>query len=103
MYAIVRTGGKQYQVSNGDRLRVEKLEGAVGDTVELTDVLMVADGENIQVGRPVVENAKVIAKIAEQGKAKKVIIFKKKRRKGYRLRKGHRQMFTALQIQEISA
>ncbi len=103
MYAIVRTGGKQYQVSNGDRLRVEKLEGAVGDTVELTDVLMVADGEDIQIGRPVVENAKVIAKIAEQGKAKKVIIFKKKRRKGYRLRKGHRQMYTALQIQEISA
>ena len=103
MYAIVRTGGKQYQVSNGDQLRVEKLEGAVGDTVELTDVLMVADGENIQVGIPVVENAKVIAKIAEQGKAKKVIIFKKKRRKGYRLRKGHRQMYTALQIQEISA
>lgn len=103
MYAIVRTGGKQYQVSNGDQLRVEKLEGAVGDTVELTDVLMVADGENIQVGSPVVENAKVVAKIAEQGKAKKVIIFKKKRRKGYRLRKGHRQMYTALQIQEISA
>lgn len=103
MYAIVRTGGKQYQVTNGDQLRVEKLEGAVGDTVELTDVLMVADGENIQVGSPVVENAKVIAKIAEQGKAKKVIIFKKKRRKGYRLKKGHRQMYTALQIQEISA
>ena len=103
MYAIVRTGGKQYQVSDGDQLRVEKLEGAVGDTVELTDVLMVADGDNIQIGRPVVENAKVIAKIAEQGKAKKVIIFKKKRRKGYRLRKGHRQMYTALKIQEISA
>lgn len=103
MYAIVRTGGKQYQVTNGEQLRVEKLEGAVGDTVELTDVLMVADGENIQIGHPVVENAKVIAKIAEQGKAKKVIIFKKKRRKGYRLRKGHRQQYTALQIQEISA
>jgi large subunit ribosomal protein L21 len=103
MYAIVKTGGKQYQVTNGDQLRVEKLEGAVGDTVELTDVLMVADGENIQIGRPVVENAKVIATIAEQGKAKKVIIFKKKRRKGYRLRKGHRQMYTALKIQEISA
>ncbi|RUM46491.1 MAG: 50S ribosomal protein L21 [Desulfocapsa sp.] len=103
MYAIVKTGGKQYQVTNGDQLRVEKLEGVVGDTVELTDVLMVADGENIQIGRPVVENAKVIATIAEQGKAKKVIIFKKKRRKGYRLRKGHRQMYTALKIQEISA
>lgn len=103
MYAIVKTGGKQYQVSNGDQLRVEKLEGAVGDTVELTDVLMVADGENIQIGRPVVENAKVVATIAEQGKAKKVIVFKKKRRKGYRLKQGHRQLYTALKIQEISA
>ncbi len=103
MYAIVKTGGKQYQVAIGDRLRVEKLEGAVGDTVELDDVLMVADGDQVQIGRPVVENAKVVAKIAEQGKAKKVIIFKKKRRKGYRLKKGHRQMYTAIQIQEISA
>ena len=103
MYAIVKTGGKQYQVSSGDQLRVEKLEGAVGDTVELTDVLMVADGDNIQIGRPVVENAKVVATIAEQGKAKKVIVFKKKRRKGYRLKQGHRQLYTALKIQEISA
>ncbi|MBU1140173.1 MAG: 50S ribosomal protein L21 [Proteobacteria bacterium] len=103
MYAIVRTGGKQYQVTSGDRLRVEKLEGNVGDTVELTDVLMVVDGDKTQVGCPVVENAKVVATIAEQGKAKKVIIFKKKKRKGYRLKKGHRQFYTALQIQEISA
>ncbi len=103
MYAIIRTGGKQYQVTNGDRLRVEKLEGKVGDTIELTDVLMVVDGEKAEIGRPVVENAKVVATIAEQGKARKVIIFKKKRRKGYRLKKGHRQMYTALQIQEITA
>ncbi len=103
MYAIVKTGGKQYQVASGDRLRVEKLEGNVGDTVELTDVLMVVDGDKTEIGRPVVENAKVVATIAEQGKAKKVIIFKKKRRKGYRLRKGHRQFYTAIQIQEISA
>lgn len=103
MYAIVRTGGKQYQVTNGDQLRVEKLEGNVGDTIELTDVLMIVDGDNTQVGRPVVENAKVVATIAEQGKAKKIIVFKKKRRKGYRLKKGHRQFYTALQIQEISA
>ncbi|MBU0942989.1 MAG: 50S ribosomal protein L21 [Proteobacteria bacterium] len=103
MYAIVRTGGKQYQVTSGDRLRVEKLEGNVGDTVELTDVLMVVDGDKTLVGRPVVESAKVVATIAEQGKAKKVIIFKKKKRKGYRLKKGHRQFYTALQIQEISA
>lgn len=103
MYAIVRTGGKQYQVASGDQLRVEKLEGNVGDTVDLTDVLMVVDGENITVGQPVVENAKVTAKIAEQGKGKKTIVFKKKRRKGYRLKKGHRQAYTALKIEEISA
>lgn len=102
MYAIVRTGGKQYQVACGDQLRVEKLEGVVGDTIDLDDVLLVADGDDIQVGQPVLDNAKVTAKIAEQGKAKKVIVFKKKRRKGYRLKKGHRQSYTALKIEEIS-
>ncbi len=103
MYAIIRTGGKQYQVAAGDRVRVEKLEGAVGDTVELDDVLMTVDGEAVKVGQPVVSGAKVTAKITEQGKGKKVIIFKKKRRKGYSLKKGHRQLYTALEIQEISA
>ncbi len=103
MYAIVRTGGKQYQVSSGDQLRVEKIEGNVGDTIELSDVLMVVDGENIQVGQPVLENAKVVAKISEQGKAKKVLVFKKKKRKGYKVKNGHRQLYTALQIQEVSA
>lgn len=102
MYAIVRTGGKQYQVASGDQLRVEKLPGEVGDTVALEDVLMVVDGENVQVGQPVLESAKVTAKIAEQGRGKKVIVFKKKRRKGYRLKKGHRQSYTALKIEEIS-
>ncbi len=103
MYAIVRTGGKQYQVACGDQLRVEKLEGNVGDSVDLNDVLMIVDGENVTVGQPVLENAKVTAKIAEHGKSKKVIVFKKKRRKGYRLRRGHRQMYTSLKIEEISA
>lgn len=103
MYAIVRTGGKQYQVAAGDQVRVEKLEGNVGDSVDLTEVLLVADGEEIQVGQPLLENCRVTAKIAEQGKAKKVIVFKKKRRKGYRLKKGHRQSYTALKIEEISA
>ncbi len=103
MYAIVRTGGKQYQVTSGDQLRVEKLTGNVGDTVELSEVLMVVDDQNVTIGQPLVENAKVMATIAEQGKAKKVIVFKKKRRKGYRLRNGHRQSYTALKIQEISA
>jgi large subunit ribosomal protein L21 len=103
MYAIIRTGGKQYQVAAGDTLRVEKLQGEVGETVELSDVLLVADGDDVKVGQPVVEGARVVAKIAEQGKAKKVLVFKKKKRKGYRVRNGHRQLFTALSIEEITA
>lgn len=103
MYAIVRTGGKQYQVACGDQVRVEKLEGSVGDSVDLNDVLMVVDGEEVQIGQPLLDSAKVTATIAEQGKGKKVIVFKKKRRKGYRLKKGHRQAYTALKIEEISA
>lgn len=103
MYAIIRTGGKQYQVACGDQVRVEKLDGNVGETVDLNDVLMVVDGEEIKVGQPVLENAKVTAKIAEQGRAKKIIVFKKRRRTGYRLRRGHRQSYTALKIEAISA
>lgn len=101
MYAIVRTGGKQYQVAAGDRLRVEKLHGEVGDTVEISDVLLLADGENVKIGKPVVDGAKVVARIVEQGQAKKVLVFKKKRRKGYQVLRGHRQQFTALTIEEI--
>ncbi|MFT5699313.1 MAG: large subunit ribosomal protein L21 [Desulforhopalus sp.] len=103
MYAIVRTGGKQYQVACGDQVRVEKLEGNVGDSIDLLDVLMVSDGDDVKIGQPVLENAKVTAKIAEQGRGKKIIVFKRKRRKGYRLRKGHRQSYTALKIEAISA
>ncbi|MGW8193796.1 MAG: 50S ribosomal protein L21 [Desulforhopalus sp.] len=103
MYAIVRTGGKQYQVACGDQVRVEKLKGNVGDSVDLNDVLMVVDDDEVKIGQPLLANCKVTAKIAEQGKAKKVIVFKKKRRKGYRLKKGHRQSYTALKIEEISA
>ncbi|MFA5718100.1 MAG: 50S ribosomal protein L21 [Desulfobulbaceae bacterium] len=103
MYAIIRTGGKQYQVAAGDTLRVEKLQGNVGDTIELADILMVVDGENVRIGTPVLDDAKVTARIAEQGRAKKVVVFKKKRRQGYRVKKGHRQQYTALTIEEISA
>ena len=103
MYAIVRTGGKQYQVEAGDTLRVEELQGEVGDTVELDDVLLVVDGETVTVGQPVVEGAKVVAKVLEQGRHKKIIVFKKKRRQGYQVKKGHRQMYTALKIETISA
>ncbi len=102
-YAIIRTGGKQYQVTGGDRLRVEKLDGEPGDTVELTDVLMVVDKGEATIGQPVVEGAKVTAQIEEQGKAKKVLVFKKKRRKGYKVLRGHRQQYTALRINSIDA
>ena len=102
MYAIIRTGGKQYQVAPGERLRVEKLEGSIGDSIEIDDVLMVVDGEDIKVGQPVVEGAKVSAKIVEQDKAKKVIVFHKKRRGGHRVKNGHRQPFTSLEIQGIT-
>ncbi len=103
MYAIIRTGGKQYQVAPGERVRVEKLAGDVGETVELADVLLVAEGDEIKIGRPVLEGAKVSARIVEQDKAKKVLVFKKKRRKGYRVKRGHRQPYTDLEIKEISA
>ncbi len=103
MYAIIRTGGKQYQVAAGDTVRVEKLKGEVGDTVEINDVLLVADGDAVQVGQPLVDGAKVIAKIAEQGRAKKILVFKKKKRKGYQVKNGHKQQYTALTIEEIAA
>jgi large subunit ribosomal protein L21 len=103
MYAIIRTGGKQYQVEAGDTLRVEKLQGEVGDTLELSEVLLLVDGEAVKIGQPMVEGAKVVAKIVEQGRHKKVIVFKKKRRQGYQVKKGHRQMYTALTIETITA
>ncbi len=103
MYAIVRTGGKQYQVEAGDTLRVEKLQGEVGDTVELSEVLLVVDGETVKIGQPMVDGAKVVAKIVEQGRHKKIIVFKKKRRQGYQVKKGHRQLYTALTVETIAA
>lgn len=102
MYAIIQTGGKQYRVAAGDVLRVERLPGERGDEVMLDQVLLVtSDGGEVQVGTPLVANASVKGQILRQGKAKKILVFKKKRRKGYRRRQGHRQLFTALQIQEI--
>ena len=101
MYAIIRTGGKQYQVEAGERLRVEKLVGNIGDSIVIDDVLMVADGENIKIGRPIVDGARVNAKIIEQDRAKKILVFKKKKRKGYQVKHGHRQSFTGLEIQDI--
>ncbi len=101
MYAIIQTGGKQYRISPGDVLRVERLPGERGDEVILDQVLLVTDGDAVQVGQPLVPNATVRTQIVRQGKGKKVLIFKKKRRKNYRRKQGHRQLFTALQISEI--
>jgi large subunit ribosomal protein L21 len=101
VYAIIQTGGKQYRVGLGDVLRVEKLLGEVGDTISLDKVLMVASETEVMVGQPVVAGAQVIGQILRQAKAKKILIFKKKRRKNYRRLRGHRQPYTALQIKEI--
>jgi large subunit ribosomal protein L21 len=101
VYAIIQTGGKQYRISPGDVLRVERLPGERGDEVILDQVLLVTDGVAVQVGQPLVPNATVRTQIVRQGKGKKVLIFKKKRRKNYRRKQGHRQLFTALQIDEI--
>jgi large subunit ribosomal protein L21 len=103
MYAVVSTGGKQYRVQKGETLRVEKIPGEVGSQVTLDKVLMVADGENIRVGQPLLEKAAVQASIVEQDKAKKILVFKYKRRKRYRRKKGHRQPFTAIRIDGIEA
>lgn len=102
MYAVIKTGGKQYRVAQGDRLRVEKLAGNVGDTVSLGEVLLVGQGDGVKVGAPLVSGAKVEAKIIAQDRGKKIIIFKFRRRKNYRRKTGHRQPFTALEITGIT-
>ncbi len=101
MYAVIRSGGKQYTVRPGDSLDVEKLDGEVGSSVELTNVLMVADGGAVSVGAPSVAGAKVVADIVEQGKHKKVVVFKYKPKIRYRKKTGHRQQFTRLAIKDI--
>ena len=101
MYAVIRTGGKQYRVAPGDTVEVEKLSGAIGDTLTLSDVLLVADGDNVRVGQPVVEGATVTAKLTGQYKGTKIMVFKYRPKKRIRVRKGHRQFITCLQIVSI--
>ncbi len=101
MYAVVSTGGKQYRVQEGETLSVEKLPGEVGAQISFDRILMYSDDENITVGKPVIENAVVSAHIIEQGKARKILVFKYKRRKRYRRKQGHRQAFTKLKIDTI--
>jgi len=102
MYAVIKTGGKQYKVVEGEFLKVEKLGGELGDNVEFSEVLMIG-GESTIVGAPLVAGAKVTAKIASQGKDKKILVFKSKRRKDSRKLRGHRQHRTVLKIEKISA
>jgi large subunit ribosomal protein L21 len=99
MFAVIRTGGKQYKVANGDVISVEKLEGTAGDKVEISEVLMAGN----KIGAPLLSGAKVLAEIVKQFRDDKVIIFKKRRRHNYRRKKGHRQYLTEIKITEIKA
>src|SRR5215471_8890404 len=101
MYAVVTTGNRQYRVSPGDRIDVEKLTGAVGDTVALTHVQLVGQGAEVTIGAPVVAGVRVEAQIVAQKRGKKIIIFKHRRRKGYRRKQGHRQSLTSLRVTGI--
>jgi large subunit ribosomal protein L21 len=103
MYAVISTGGKQYRFEQGDLIKVEALNGAVGDQVVFEEVLALGDGESLQVGTPLVDGAQVVGTIVEQGKASKVTVLKFKRRKMYRRKRGHRQLFTAVKIDSISS
>ena len=102
MYAIIATGGKQYKVSEGDVIRIEKLDVEAGETVTFDQVLAVSDGE-LKVGCPTVEGASVSATVEKQGKAKKVIVYKYKRKTGYHKKNGHRQLYTQVKIDKINA
>ena len=101
MFAVVKTGGKQYKVAQGDMIQVEKLEAEAGKSIDLAEVLMLCDGDKVTVGTPVVAGAKVTAEVVSQNRSGKVIVFKKKRRQNYRRKNNHRQAFTVLKITAI--
>ena len=103
MYAVVKTGGKQYKVAPGENLKIERISADVGAAVTLDQVLMVADGENVRVGQPIVAGAAVKATVVAQGRADKVNIFKMRRRKHYQKHQGHRQSYTELRIDSIAS
>jgi len=101
MYAIIKTGGKQYKVAEGDEVIVEKLEVTEGDSVTFEEVLTIVDGENVKIGQPLVKGAKVSGKVVKNGKGPKIRIFKFKHKTNYRRRQGHRQPFTKVKIEKI--
>lgn len=102
MYAVIRSGGKEYRISKGDIIRVEKLEGKLGDQVTLKDILMVSQEGRVELGTPQLTNALVMGEIVQQVKGKKVLTYKMKKRKNYRRFKGHRQNYTYLKVNDIS-
>jgi large subunit ribosomal protein L21 len=101
MYAVIKTGGKQYRVSANDVLTLEKLDGEAGGKIEFTEVLMIGTGADVKVGKPTVAGAKVVAELVEQTRGPKLIAFKKRRRKNSRRKKGHRQDLTRVRITDI--
>jgi len=101
MYAIIQTGGKQYRVQEGDILKIEKLEGAAGDKLILDQVLMVKDDNGTKIGTPTVNDAQVTVAVIEQGREKKIVVYKYKRRKNYRRKQGHRQAYTKVIVEKI--
>ncbi len=103
MYAVVKTGGKQYRLSEGDTIRVETLDVEEGSSIEFDNILMVADGENVKVGTPYVDGSKVVATVKSHGRHKKIEIIKFNRRKNYDRRTGHRQNYTELEVTRIQA
>lgn len=103
MYAVIRTGGKQYRVEEGNTLRVEKVDGAEGDSIHFDNVLLVGDGADVTIGTPMVAGGKVTATVEEQGRSRKIDVIKFKRRKGYKRQHGHRQAFTKVRVTAISA
>ncbi len=102
MYAVVKTGGKQYRVAAGDILEVEKLEGNVGDSIDLSEVLLLSDSDDVQIGQPTIEGASVTAKITGQHRGKKVQVFRYRPKKRIRVHRGHRQYLTRLEIQSVN-
>jgi large subunit ribosomal protein L21 len=102
-YAVIRTGGKQYRVSPGDVIHVEKVDGEVGGEVAFDEVLVAGADGAVQIGKPLLEGARVTARVLRQGKAKKILVYKKKRRKNYRRRYGHRQPLTTVEVTAIQA
>jgi len=103
MYAVIKTGGKQYRVSSGEKIKVEQLAAEVGSQITIDTVLMVADGDKVSIGRPLVKGAKVKATVVDQGRGEKVRVFKMRRRKQSKTEQGHRQNFTEIQVDKISA